>query len=56
MPASFEESSRYTDAEIAALRAQKKRASETAKAEIERRGGQPVNPRILAARAIGKNV
>lgn len=47
---------RLSDAEIAQLRAQKVRAVADARAELARRGGRPVHPRILAARAAGRNV
>lgn len=47
---------RYSEAEIAQLCAQKVRANADARAELDRRGGRPVNPRILAARAAGRNV
>lgn len=47
---------RFSAEEIAALRAQKARANADARAEIARRGGRPVHPRILAARAAGRNV
>lgn len=47
---------RYSDAEIAALRRQKARMVADARAEQDRRGGRAVHPRILAARAAGRNV
>lgn len=47
---------RFSDAEIAQIRAQKVRAIADARAELDRRGGRPVHPRILAARAAGRTV
>lgn len=46
----------FTDAEIVVLRQQQSQAVADARAESERRGGHPVHPRILAARAAGKTV
>lgn len=47
---------RLSHAEIAQIRAQKVRAIADARAELDRRGGRPVHPRILAARSAGRNV